>query len=79
MKINVQNDKKEILTYETDDIDDPKIKMESDAIIRTVSVVDILIKALALANNVYRESLGNTLAQCEEARVEEEVQVVESK
>ena len=79
MKINVQNDKKEILTYETDDIDDPKIKMESDAIIRTVSVVDILIKALALANNVYRESLGNTLAQCEEARVEEEVEVVESK
>ncbi len=79
MKINVQNDKKEILTYETDDIDDPKIKMESDAIIRTVSVVDILIKALALANNVYRESLGNTLAQCEEARVEEEVEVVDSK
>ncbi len=79
MKINVQNDKKEILTYETDDIDDPKIKMESDAIIRTVSVVDILIKALALANNVYRESLGNTLAQCEEARVEEKVEVVESK
>lgn len=79
MKINVQNDKKEILTYETDDIDDPKIKMESDAIIRTVSVVDILIKALALANNVYRESLGNTLAQCEEARVKEEVEVVDSK
>ena len=79
MKINVQNDKKEILTYETDDIDDPKIKMESDAIIRTVAVVDILIKALALANNVYRESLGNTLAQCEEARVKEEVEVVDSK
>jgi len=79
MKISVQNQDKGILMYETEDIDDPKIKMESDAIIRTVSVVDIVIKALALANNVYRESLGNTLAQCEEARIEEEVEVEESK
>lgn len=79
MKISIQNEKQEVSIYETDDINDPKIKLESDAIIRTVSVVDIIIKALAVANNVYRESLGNTLAQCEEARVEEEVQVVESK
>jgi len=79
MKISIQNQDKGILMYETEDIGDPKIKMESDAIIRTVSVVDIVIKALALANNVYRESLGNTLAQCEEARIEEEVEVEESK
>lgn len=79
MKISIQNEKQEVSIYETDDINDPKIKLESDAIIRTVSVVDIIIKALAVANNVYRESLGNTLAQCEEARVEEEVEVVESK
>lgn len=79
MKISIQNEKQEVSIYETDDINDPKIKLESDAIIRTVSVVDIIIKALAVANNVYRDSLGNTLAQCEEARVEEEVQVVESK
>ena len=79
MKISIQNEKQEVSIYETDDINDPKIKLESDAIIRTVSVVDIIIKALAVANNVYRESLGNTLAQCEDARVEEEVQVVESK
>ena len=79
MKISIQNEKQEVSIYETDDINDPKIKLESDAIIRTVSVVDIIIKALAVANNVYRESLGNTLAQCEEARVEEEVEVVDSK
>lgn len=79
MKISIQNEKQEVSIYETDDINDPKIKLESDAIIRTVSVVDIIIKALAVANNVYRDSLGNTLAQCEEARVEEEVEVVESK
>ena len=79
MKISIQNEKQEVSIYETDDINDPKIKLESDAIIRTVSVVDIVIKALAVANNVYRDSLGNTLAQCEEARVEEEVEVVESK
>ena len=79
MKISIQNEKQEVSIYETDDINDPKIKLESDAIIRTVSVVDIIIKALAVANNVYRESLGNTLAQCEEARVKEEVEVVESK
>ncbi len=79
MKISIQNEKQEVSVYETDDINDPKIKLESDAIIRTVSVVDIIIKALAVANNVYRESLGNTLAQCEEARVEEEVEVVDSK
>tara|TARA_R100001594_G_scaffold36073_2_gene65675 strand:- start:891 stop:1130 length:240 start_codon:yes stop_codon:yes gene_type:complete len=79
MKISIQNEKQEVSVYETDDINDPKIKLESDAIIRTVSVVDIIIKALAVANNVYRDSLGNTLAQCEEARVEEEVEVVESK
>jgi len=79
MKISIQNEKQEVSTYETDDIKNPKIKLESDAIIRTVSVVDIIIKALAVANNVYRDSLGNTLAQCEEARVEEEVEVVESK
>ena len=75
MKISVQNQNKDMLVYETDDIDDIKIKRESDAIIRTVSVVDIVIKALALANSVYRESLGNTLAQCEEARVKEEAEV----
>ena len=79
MKISIQNEKQEVSIYETDDINDPKIKLESDAIIRTVSVVDIVIKALAVANNVYRDSLGNTLAQCEEAKVEEEVEVVESK
>ena len=79
MKISIQNEKQEVSIYETDDINDPKIKLESDAIIRTVSVVDIIIKALAVANNVYRDSLGNTLAQCEEAKVEEEVEVVESK
>ena len=79
MKISIQNEKQEVSIYETDDINDPKIKLESDAIIRTVSVVDIIIKALAVANNVYRDSLGNTLAQCEEARVEEEVEVVDSK
>tara|TARA_R110002012_G_scaffold96059_1_gene231732 strand:- start:562 stop:801 length:240 start_codon:yes stop_codon:yes gene_type:complete len=79
MKISIQNEKQEVSIYETDDINDPKIKLESDAIIRTVSVVDIVIKALAVANNVYRDSLGNTLAQCEEAKVEEEVEVEESK
>ena len=79
MKISVQNQKQEVSTYETDDINDPKIKLESDAIVRTVSVVDIIIKALGIANNVYRDSLANTLSQCEEARVEEEVEVVESK
>ena len=79
MKISIQNEKQEVSIYVTDDINDPKIKLESDAIIRTVSVVDIVIKALAVANNVYRDSLGNTLAQCEEAKVEEEVEVVESK
>ena len=68
MKIFIGQDEETAVAYETDDIDDDQKKITSNAIIRTVSVLDIVSKALQLANGVYRESLKNTLLECEEAR-----------
>ena len=70
MKIFIGQDEETAVAYETDDIDDDQKKITSNAIIRTVSVLDIVSKALQLANGVYRESLKNTLLECEEAKLE---------
>ena len=70
MKIFINKDEKTTVAYETNDIDDDNKKLTSDAIIRTVSVLDIVIKALQLSNSFYRESLKNTLLECEEAKLE---------
>ena len=72
MKIFIGQDEETAVAYETDDIDDDQKKITSNAIIRTVSVLDIVSKALQLANGVYRESLKNTLLECEEAKLEPE-------
>jgi len=58
------------LTFETDNIEDNTKLLESNAIIRTVSVIDIIVKALQLSSGVYRDSLERTLLECEEAIVE---------
>ena len=64
MKIFINKDEKTTVAYETNDIDDDNKKLTSDAIIRTVSVLDIVIKALQLSNSFYRESLKGTLLEC---------------
>ena len=70
MKIFINKDEETTVAYETNNIDDDNKKLTSDAIIRTVSVLDIVIKALQLSNGFYRESLKNTLLECEEAKLE---------
>tara|TARA_R110002020_G_scaffold67682_1_gene177554 strand:- start:26687 stop:26944 length:258 start_codon:yes stop_codon:yes gene_type:complete len=70
MKIFIGEDSENVIAYETDNINDDKKKLTSNAIIRTVSVLDMVSKALQLANGVYRESLKNTLLECEEAKLE---------
>ena len=57
------------LTYETENIINNETLLEANALIRTISVVDIVKNALQLSNSVYRESLGKTLSNCEEALV----------
>lgn len=70
MKIVIANGSDEgPLTYETENIINNETLLEANALIRTISVVDIVKNALQLSNSVYRESLGKTLSNCEEALV----------
>jgi hypothetical protein len=59
------------LIFETDNIADTNKLLESNAIIRTVSVIDIIVSALQLSSGAYRDTLEKKLLECTEARIEE--------